>query len=59
MTKYEITNAITMHDITRSLSPKKMSSLGLLIGTRVPGSGKNYPIPGNSLPKIIPEVSAK
>jgi len=25
----------------------------------VPRSGKNYPIPGSSLPEIIPQVAAK
>ena len=33
--------------------------LGMLIESRVPGSVKNYPIPGSSLPEIIPEVTAK
>jgi len=37
----------------------KHQLIGLLIVSRVPRSRKNYPIPGNALPEIIPELTAK
>ena len=45
--------------VCKVCKPIQASKLGMLVGSRVPGSRKNYPIPGSSLPEIIPELRAK